>query len=257
LAQRGRGRLDAFDLLEDCGGQDPYWLSLSRWGDPDNSAEEQQTIRPGYNLVLQVNFPRWHAPAYRHLLDPAGQRPLVNEDHPVRRGEPDTMAWARIDLDLYRREALIEEIQTDWLREAFDLLELAARAERGGRHRFEYCGLEMAVSAVREYYRLHVSRHRAIWAELTLTAALWFLWEKLAISRVWYFTYAGSWLKGESCEPPRSLYENLPKRFAFTKTKEAPGFLLAEGGELAGRLGPEADRPVSWYRLDMGPSLLA
>ncbi len=257
IAHRGDGRLDAYDLLAGCGGVEPYWLSMSRYGDPDEDANEQQMLRKGYNLVLQVNFPRSHGQAYRRLMDPSGVRPLLNEDHPVRRAEPDTMSWVRIDLDLYRREALIEEIQSDWLRESFDLIELADRAQRGCRYRFDYCGLNLGVRATREYYRTHISPRRAIWSELTLTAALWLLWEKLAISRVWYFTYEGSWLKGESCEPPRSLYSKLPKRFAFARTREAPAFLLDAGGELAKRLGPEAERPVSWFRLDLGPNMLS
>lgn len=252
----GGGMLDALDLLAGCGGEEPYWLSLTRWGDPDNDADDQQTVRKGYNLVLQVNFPHSHEQAYRRLLDPAGVRPFLNDDHPVRRGAPDTMAWARIDLDLYRGEALIEEIQSDWLREAVDLIALADRAQEGGKDRLKYCGLDMNVSAVREYVNYVIRPYISVWAELTLLATAWLLWERLGISKVWYFSHAASWLKGESCEPPRSLYEKLPRRFAFKRSLEAPSFLVAEGGELAERLGPGAERVVTWYRHDLGPAML-
>ena len=256
LSGSGGGRLDALDLLAGCGGNEPYWLSASQWGHPDNDHDDQQTVRKGYNLVLQVNFPHSHEQAYRRLLDPSGVRPFTNEDHPVRRSAPDTMAWARIDLDLLRGEALIEEIQSDWLREAVDLLELADRAEAGGNDRLDYCDLNMGVSAIREYAGYVLRPHAQLWSELTLLATLWLLWERLGISKVWYFSHSGSWLKGESCEPPRSVYEKLPRRFGFRRTLEAPDFLLAEGGELAERLALGAKRVVSWYRLDLGPDML-
>ena len=38
--------------------------------------------------------------------------------HPVASGGELTLAWSRIDLDLDRGEALVEEIQSDWVRDA-------------------------------------------------------------------------------------------------------------------------------------------
>jgi hypothetical protein len=35
--------------------------------------------------------------------------------HPIRRS-PSTLAWSRVDIDFENGEALIEEIQTDWVR---------------------------------------------------------------------------------------------------------------------------------------------
>ena len=47
-----------------------------------------------------------------------GPGPFEWWSHPVRQDGRHTLAWARMDVDLDAGEALIEEIQSDWIREA-------------------------------------------------------------------------------------------------------------------------------------------
>ena len=70
------------------------------------------------NLVLQLNFNSSQIRALRRLTG-GEQRTFNPLDHPVcRPGHPryrETLAWARIDFDFETNEALIEEIQSDWV----------------------------------------------------------------------------------------------------------------------------------------------
>lgn len=43
---------------------------------------------------------------------------LFYHGHPVRKDDVETLAWARIDLDFASNQALIEEIQSDWVKNA-------------------------------------------------------------------------------------------------------------------------------------------
>jgi hypothetical protein len=88
------------------------------------------TSRRGFNLVLQLNFSSRHDEPYRKLVDPDDYRPFELGGHPVAKGALHTLAWSRLDIDLNTGEALIEEIQTDWIREALWERRYAAR-ERG------------------------------------------------------------------------------------------------------------------------------
>lgn len=92
-----------------------YRLGFASWGAMDYWAG--QTSRQGLNLVIQLNFDRAHDAAFERLVKPSrGQRPFCRSSHPHSRSR-NTMAWARVDLDFEQGEALIEEVQTDWLRE--------------------------------------------------------------------------------------------------------------------------------------------
>ncbi len=93
-------------------------LTLDTWGcDCDSYDCTSQTSRSGYNLVLQLN---WDAPAAKKIVKKFNQ--LLNHNnfdsvgHPARQDIP-TIAWVRIDCDFESDEALIEEIQSDWIRD--------------------------------------------------------------------------------------------------------------------------------------------
>ncbi len=121
-------------------------------------------------------LPRRHDAAYRRLLDPAGRFPAVCAFHPHARLPSVALAWARLDVDLAAGEALIDEVQSDWIRALGGLWSSAARLEprasrdravqgyfRNPRARFE--GLE-------RYWLRVLAHHRAWWAEATLFGAL-------------------------------------------------------------------------------------
>ncbi len=141
MAKSGAGRLH-HQQLEMLYSQvaEPFLLTLDTWG--HNDREWDQVSRTGYNIVLQLNFSNKHDALFRKLLKPDENHSFKCFDHPVmKKGERDlfreTLAWARIDFDFNTNEALIEELQTDWLRVAKRLLNQVER----GRTRFLYNGI--------------------------------------------------------------------------------------------------------------------
>ena len=64
-----------------------------------------------------------------------------------------------------------------------------------------------------------------------LTAALWFLQEELGFKEVFYHAWqTGNALKRLDDEhiPPRSLYSDLPEKFAFERVNKGPLFLESD-----------------------------
>lgn len=211
-----------------------YTLSLAHWGTSGSRRQTrwQQTSRASPSLVLQLNFSQGHNRALRQLLNPQpGQDPFNVESHPCLRrpGEENrryTLAWARLDVDLDKDEALIEEIQTDWIRRVH-----WAQARLAGTRRPEYeqaahgLGGDPATLAERlhRYASTMLAPHEALWAEAMLSAALFFLREELGIRQVHMHTpesgVAFKRITGRA--PPQSLYTDLPARFCFQR--RAPG----------------------------------
>ena len=219
------GRLSP-SLLQQADG-DPadecYVLSLGLW-------RGQQMSRDGCNLVLQLNFARSHDGPFRHLVRPEeGVDPFNYYAHPVlddeRRERRYTLAWSRIDVDLDAGEALIEEVQSDWVRWAAVAQRLASRfSEDAMLRRF---GVRADAERMQRYQQMLLARHAAVWDEAMLSATLFFLREELGIRHIYYHTHAsGQWLKRiRDRLPPRSLYTELPRRFCFRETDALPGFL--------------------------------
>ncbi len=199
-----------------------YYLTLGAWG--SRSGLWNQTSRRGYNLVLQLNFSSEHDEPYRRLVDPEDDRPFEFSGHPVARGPMHTLAWSRMDIDLAKGEALIEEIQNDWVREALWARRMAVR-QRGPNY---YWGSKRQNEWVVRYVDSVLRKHQAIWDEAMLSATIWFLRKELGISSIYYHSHAtGAALKKISGSlPPRSLYTKLPRKFCFTETRESPGFLF-------------------------------
>lgn len=223
VATKGDGFLHHDDLLTLWQDEiETYGVTFATWV-ADTQAERRwnQTSRPGRQLVLQLNFPYLHDEQYRRLIFNASENPFVIRHHPVNRRGRNTLAWARIDIDLHSGEALIEEVQNDWIRSVNRWLD---RAMRGyGKFR---------ESAARENLKLYaetvLAPHAAIWSEAVLSAALHVLTRLCGIGRVWYHhSDTGYEVKGmRGRQPPRSLYTDLPKSFCFELTSEAPQFIL-------------------------------
>lgn len=248
LAQRGDGRVSIAELRDywQPGGQ-AFLLTLGRWGcDQDNGW--YQTSRAGWNLVLRLNFNRGHDRTLSQLLGTDRTGIFNAHCHPVMKsGERDyfreTLAWARIDLDLERNEALIEEIQSDWVREANWE---KSSAELGWRRRRS----EADPAQLKRYVEEILRPYARVWEEAMLTAALRFILDEVGIRNIWYHSHqGGAALKRISGDlPPRSLYSRLPERFCFSKTEEAPRFLAET------RRYRKTERRVGgvpWYRLQL------
>lgn len=118
---------------------------------------------------------------------------------------------------------MIEEIQTDWIREALWARRMAV-LDSGPDY---YWGSKLQNDWVVRYVDSVLRQHEAIWDEAMLAATLWFLRKEIGIRTIFYHTHeTGASLKKISHRlPPRSLYTKLPRRFCFIETQETPGFL--------------------------------
>ena len=201
-----------------------YFLTLDAWGSKKDSSW-YQTTRRGFNLVLQLNFSSKHDDPYKKLIDPEDERPFELGGHPVARDSHHTLAWSRIDIDLSTGEALIEEIQNDWIREALWERRYAARQQ--GSYRC-WWSTDTRDQWIIRYVDSVLHQHETMWDEAMMSATLWFLREELGIRKIFFHTYrSGADLKRISGRlPPRSVYTGLPRRFCFTETTDTPELLL-------------------------------
>lgn len=222
-ALSGNGKLDAESLNSVWQEPSlPFLLSVSRWGG-DRDRSWFQTSRHGENLVLQLNMPVEHQRKYNVYIDDTGMGTLNGPDscHPVQlpRDNPnfrETLAWARIDLDFTSNEALIEEIQSD-----------GARYVIWWEKRYKRCKCPACQKRLR--YIKWMQAYRVIWSEAMMMAAIRFISEELGINRIFYHTDRSGWKvkkMDKTWRAPKSLYSDLPKRFAFKQTWAAPEFLL-------------------------------
>jgi hypothetical protein len=206
-------------------GQQTYRLSLDEWGDEDDDWAWRQTTRPGKSLVLQLNLTGRHHERMKRLLRASQyEDPFHFESHPARVGRNATLAWARLDFDLETQEALIEEIQSDRLR---DVRALSRKAPCQKCRRIHWKGYLLDPREIKLFWEQEMRPHEALWDEAMLMAALEFLFDELGMRKVFYHTFElGCRLKGiHHYFPPRSLYTSLPKRFCFETTGEIPSFL--------------------------------
>lgn len=236
----GDGRMRGTDF-EDVWAPEatPYLLTVGRWGaNRHNNRGWYQTTGRDANLVLQLNFSNLHnRPYLSHVGD--AHRPFEFDGHPLARWPFRTLAWSRIDLSFESDEALIEEVQTDWIR--YGLSRHAALKAR-------LCSLSGRDKKVFHYLDQVLLPYAQGWQETILSASLWFIYRELGISKVFYHTHAsGCSLKRiDSRLPPRSLYETLPRAFCFKRVGVAPCFL-------EGVLGRKSN-PL-FYLLDFGKGL--
>jgi hypothetical protein len=215
LSRMGKSRLEPADLDRVWGSPtQAYRVTMGQWPLESEkwSKGYHQTTRPGHNLVLQLNFSMSHNRELNAIVG-AEARDEVWTIHPVAGGNELTMAWARLDIDLETDEALIEEIQSDWIRDA-------TTHGRWGRQFDSYRPWAKYADRV-------LWPHARLWPETMLSAALWFLHREIGIRRIFYHTYeSGVFLKNLGADrPPRSLYTDLPRKFCFRHTHSSPLFL--------------------------------
>jgi hypothetical protein len=239
-----------------------YLLTIGSWGDRAGWTRfYNQTSRPGWNLVLHLNFSGAHNDDYYRLLKPREPHPFQCYAHPMAGDGYHTLAWARIDLDLDSGEALIEEIQSDWIRMAIEIWQDAAAyghgANAGRRDASRYAQrLDCSVDALSKYLREILGPHIRLWDEAMLASAIWFLKEQIGIHTIYYHTYElGYRLKRISgSKPPRSLYTTLPEKFCFKKTHRVPAFLKKKNNRMQARL-LERHSEFRFHILDFSESL--
>ncbi len=210
-----------------------FQLSYTSWGQ-GKDWQWNQLSRKGGNLVLQLGFPSDHARLMGQFAGPFARKDLEFHGHPVRRDGVPTLAWVRIDLDLATGVALIEEVQSDWLR--FLKEEVADLPPRTR-------DLRLAQS----YEANLKAAYGKIWPRAALLAALTVLRDEFACREVWmHQPETGAALKHIRWSlPPRSLYAALPKSFGFHPTRDAPWFLERPCRKLLRGLR-KADRPLFW-----------
>jgi len=218
-----------------------YVVTLASWGADSLSdySNYYQTSRRGKNLVVQLNFTKSHDREYERFIKPGDYNPFSYDSHPVQMGKRNTLAWARIDLSDDNRYALIEEIQNDWIREALWYKKDAEETEEGVvMHKTDHIHKddEATARAYELYFKEALSKHMKIWDEAMLSAAIWFLKEKIGVEKFFYHTFeGGKFMKNfdaDSPLPPKSIYTKLPERFCFKKTEEFPPFLKERISEL-------------------------
>lgn len=229
-----------------------FQLSFASWGTHRHLWQHHQVSRPGGNLVIQMAFPSDHQRLMGQYLPDGAREKFEEAQHPTRKDGRPTLAWSRVDIDWDRGEALIEEVQGDWLRFVDD--EVRWMAESNPRLR--------ELRAHQAYQRALVAQYAKVWPEAMLLATLVVIRDVLGLRRVWmHQPESGAVFKGiRRALPPRSLYTRLPKRFCFAPSQDVPDMLGAKRG--CRRLRPQnqrlktvrglarAGRPVMW-RLDL------
>ena len=214
----------------------PFLLTLAAWGSREHRPGWNQTSRRGFNLVLRLDF---STGAMRQIKTVMGSdaEDFNFDIHPVNqpgngRRYRETLAWARIDCDFATDEALIEEVQSDWVQS----LEW-------------YWQNDFPVSspAARRLDR-ELGRPSRWWSEAMLSAAVGFIWHELGIRNIYYHEFdTGRRLKRIGGRPPRSLYTKLPRRFGMTRVEAAPEFLHRDP---YARRVLRRIRPYAFYTLD-------
>ena len=210
-----------------------------------------QTSRPGFNLVLQLNFGAWHDAKYYQLVQPKAEKhPFRWTCHPVAENNKLTMAWSRLDVDLENGVVLIEEIQNDWFRNVREihrsLSNLVKRRPKIVNRHYLFKEANCTAKQFFEYSKTIAQPHQKIWEEAILSASIHFIRKELGITDIYYHSFEGGKLL-KDCEPPRSLYSSLPRKFGFQRTQQAPLF-IRKCQYLKKKL---RDNTIDWYRLQL------
>ncbi|MFY0674860.1 MAG: hypothetical protein JXQ87_15785 [Bacteroidia bacterium] len=242
-------------------GLEHYWpentiefeISVSSWGEiPKKHRKDKwlQTSRSGYNLVLQVNLNQEHLKLYNSWLKPKwhGEGIFNCTCHPV--SEKDiTLGWIRLDIDFVTSEVLIEEIQTDWVREVNSLAKNLKVAKNENIQKIlRNEGIQGSLDDFWKYFN-YLKPVSKIWDELFLSVAIWFSKIELGIDNLWMHTFESCLLFKDQIDskPPKSLYSKLPKRMGFEVTDNSPEFLKNE--VYLKRYFRKAEREKTrWYR---------
>lgn len=226
-----------------------FVTTLDIWGDGDCSVD--QTTRRQSNLVLQINFDGLHRQRYQQLVKPRDWiGPFEYDGHPICFDQRKTLAWVRLDFCLETGEALIEEIQNDWLRRAESWLKKVAYLHRRHRGKLPYSIRNRfggGLDGLNAYMREELEPYKKVWNEAALYYALTFIRDELGIKQVYYHTFeTGTRIKNVIRQPPRSMYTQLPRQFCFEEGDEVPAFVA---NDKAVRRRLKKIKPVRFYQL--------
>ena len=231
-------------------------ITFDKWGEEARKYKKDkwnQTSRSGYSLVLQLNFSLSHNRQFFELLKPNdnGKGAFSYGGHPIAKKRFITMGWSRMDIDFETGELLIEELQNDWLRDLdwfHKWLHILTESKR--QQRLLSRGLHCDVAQLDQYYR-SMKQYKDVWSEALLHASVQFVQKELGICKIWMHTFeSGNMFKelDKWSLPPKSLYTQLPRKYGFEKTNDAPVFLRQEPG-LKGYLRKASRQKVQWHRL--------
>jgi hypothetical protein len=210
-----------------------YILSCGSWGS-DNWWERDyyQTSRSGYNIVLRLNFSNQHDSVFNALLSHANRAIFECQSHPIDQKRI-TLAWSRIDLDLDKGEALIEEIQNDWLRLLNEQIKLFLERILLNHEldNIDQCKTLFGDQGLVKHYICNIIKVQSkIWSEAMMTATILFLYREFNIKKIFYHSNesADAYKYYGDSKPPKSIYSSLPKKFCFSLTQKRPDFLSYE-----------------------------
>lgn len=238
-------------------------ITLGRWAsDPYDplDVDWHQTSRHGTNLVLQVNFPGQHDQDFVDVMRRRTRQFFNYHSHPVSTDPVNTLGWARLDIEPASHDVLVEEIQSDWIRDVREAYNWARdRVRRGynvsNKFAFDWCGEELHAEDVIWYFEQVLAPYRKVWGEMILLAVIRFARVRLGARRLYYHSWQGGLrLKGlveDYTHPPRSIYTDLPRRFCFERTTDWPSFIGPGRGTRIHRM-TRAD-PVEFWRLELNP----
>jgi hypothetical protein len=230
LSSCGNGRIS--HALLNSYWQEPgatYLVTAGVWG--SKTDRYAQTSRPGINLVLRLNFNHQHDRLFHQSIHPVEDGVFNIWGHPVlQRGDRsyyrETLAWSRLDIDLELGEVLIEEIQSDWVRDV-SWLNKWHKCCASGQHPM-HCYSFKTTAALAERYLKFVQPLLKQWSQAMLAATVNFIHRELGLKHVWFHSWeVGNYLKriDSSYAPPKSLYTTLPKQFCFEQTDQLPRLL--------------------------------
>ncbi|MGI9350553.1 MAG: hypothetical protein ACR2O3_03225 [Rhizobiaceae bacterium] len=258
ISKRGKLLLDSTDMLNLYQKKPVAWrLSLGSWGNKRNNRYHQITRR-GFNLVLQINFPEQHNRCYRYYINGKNRDYFNYSGHPASKQEL-TMAWVRLDVDMEQGEVLIEEIQSDWVRQvahySHNLSWLHGRLVRDAapNSRYSIRDCKQTCKDFSNYADKILPKYTKHWQETALAAAMFFSVHELGIREIFMHDFeTGNRLKHISSSyglPPRSIYTRLPRKFCFQRSLRVPA--LAETPIAALQKGKRHSHKITeprfWY----------
>jgi len=208
-----------------------YLITIGQWGKENERfmSSYYQTSRPGINMVLQLNFSNKHDKSFKKIFGEYEDSLFQFHLHPISQNY-NTLAWSRIDISEDRTEALIEEIQNDWIRLVmFEKTTVETITNNDGQVENEvFIRKKTEPEKIQKYIKTSLKPHFDLWEEAIMSATIWFLAEVVGVKNIYFHTYeGGNILKNiqSHIKPPLSIYSKLPKKFCFQQTSKYPGFL--------------------------------
>ncbi|MBI1305740.1 MAG: hypothetical protein GC181_03890 [Bacteroidetes bacterium] len=222
LKNAGNGCIDLDPLLNRW-DEETYLhhLTTTVWGEHEKWGKSGyfQVSRPEPNLVLQVNLSREFD---RLFVENVDDRSDFNTSIHPSHEKLNSVGWVRMDLSFETNEVLIEEVQSDWIRQV--------------RTRFHKIGILEAQGMLKSKpeiqkelrYLNRVRAYLTFWDELLLSAAIHFIRKQLGFKTIWYHTNSsGAHYKLlRYSMPPVSVYSKLPEKFGFQKVKALPELFI-------------------------------